>query len=154
MGSPPQFSTSLEPAISGEDIYWSQQDSDSDLQAAFNNHLQVNQPGPNDHLFSYEHKGHHQPLTKQVSIIIITTAARAAGLPPRKGHGICIGSTLEYLLQGVPFEAMKAKGRWGSDAFLGYPTHHTQVLALYIQAKPELHAAFLQITILSHCSQH
>ena len=36
--------------------------------------------------------------------------AKAAGLEPLQGHGIRIGATLEYLLWGVSFEVMKAKG--------------------------------------------
>jgi hypothetical protein len=29
-----------------------------------------------------------------------------------KGHGLWIGGTLEYLLRGVPFDVVKAMGRW------------------------------------------
>ncbi|KAF8958928.1 hypothetical protein BDZ97DRAFT_1667759, partial [Flammula alnicola] len=59
-----------------------------------------------------------------------------------------IGSTLEYLLRGVPFEVMKVKGRWASDAFIKYLTKHSQILAPYMQAVPELYALFIKLTML------
>jgi len=34
-----------------------------------------------------------------------------------KGHGMHIGATLEYLLQGIPFDIVKSIGRWLSEAF-------------------------------------
>ncbi|KAF5347756.1 hypothetical protein D9756_010246 [Leucocoprinus leucothites] len=135
--------------VSGKDIYWAQQEGPLDPLAAYNNHLQVNEPTHADHLFSYLHKGKHRPLTKQAFIKTLTQATQAARVPALKGHAICIGSTLEYLLHGVPLEAMKAKGHWASDAFSVYLTHHAQVLAPYIQAQLELHMAFLQLTIPS-----
>ncbi|KXN82878.1 hypothetical protein AN958_02075, partial [Leucoagaricus sp. SymC.cos] len=133
--------------IKGEDIYWSRQNDTSDPQAALDNHLQVNQPMPTEHLFTYTHKGARRPLTKKSFLTTINAAARVANLPPRSGHTIRSGSTLEYLLQGVPFEAMKAKGRWASDAFSVYLTRYAQVLSPYMQAQPELHTTFLQHTI-------
>jgi hypothetical protein len=42
-------------------------------------------------------------------------------------------------MQGVSMEAMKAMGRWGSDAFLCYLCKHAQILTPYIQANPEVH---------------
>jgi hypothetical protein len=60
---------------------------------------------------------------------VVNTAVQAAGIKPLQGHGIWIGSTLHYLLQGISFEAMKAKGRWTSDAFSVYITRHAEVLA-------------------------
>ena len=64
-----------------------------------------------------------------------------------QGHGIRIGSTLEYLLRGIPFDVMKVKGRWASDAFLIYLTKHAQILAPYMQAQPQLHAEFIRLTM-------
>jgi hypothetical protein len=49
--------------------------------------------------------------------------------------GICIGATLEYLLRGMPFEVMKVKGRWASNAFLVYQTKH------------EVHKNFIRLTM-------
>jgi hypothetical protein len=50
-----------------------------------------------------------------------------------------IGATLEYLLRGVPFEAMKGIGRRSSDSFSKYLRKHAQILAPYVQANPDLH---------------
>ncbi|TFK31305.1 hypothetical protein BDQ12DRAFT_671970 [Crucibulum laeve] len=77
----------------------------------------------------------------------LATAAQVVGLNPLQGHGIRIGATLEYLLQGVPFEVMKAKGCWASDTFYGYLTKHAQILAPYMQADPALHEAFVWVTM-------
>ena len=66
---------------------------------------------------------------------------------PRQGHGICIGSTLEYLLRRVPFDVMKVKGHWASDAFTLYLRKHAQIFAPYMQAAPLLHEAFICYTM-------
>ena len=66
-------------------------------------------------------------------------ALKEAGRPNKHGHSIRIGATLEYLLRGVPFEAMKSMGRWSSDAFSTYLRKHAQILAPYVQANPNLH---------------
>ncbi|KAF8437894.1 hypothetical protein L210DRAFT_3405005, partial [Boletus edulis BED1] len=62
--------------------------------------------------------------------------AQAAGLNHVHGHGIRIRATLEYLLQGVPFDVMKVKGRWASNAFQLYLRKHNQILAPYMQSMP------------------
>ena len=59
---------------------------------------------------------YNRQLTKTKFLERVSMATRAAGLDPLQGHGIRIGATLEYLLRGVPFDVMKAKGRWASDA--------------------------------------
>ena len=89
----------------------------------------------------------HRPLTKPAFIKALATAATKAGLEPLQGHGIHIRSTLEYLLRGVPFEVIKVKGRWASDAFLIYLTKHAQILAPYMQAQPKVHAEFVRLTM-------
>ena len=63
------------------------------------------------------------------------------------GHGIRIGSVLEYLLCGVPFDVVKAIGRWASDAFRLYLRKHAQILALYMQADPALHGRFARHSV-------
>ncbi|EKM75244.1 hypothetical protein AGABI1DRAFT_46754 [Agaricus bisporus var. burnettii JB137-S8] len=126
-------------AKNGEDIYWSKQNGESDPEAAFRNHIAVNTPPPDAHLFSYQYGRTRRPLTKKVFLHKISQAAREAGLQPKKGHAIRIGSTLEYLLRGIPFEAMKHKGRWASEAFTRYLTRHAQILAPYMQAVPQDH---------------
>ena len=111
--------------IHGEDVSWSRQTGGSDPEFALAHHMALNKPPADGHLFTYLHKdGKHHPLTKPEFIRTVATAARKAGLDPRQGHGIRIGATLEYLLRGIPFEVMKVKGRWASDAFLIYLTKH------------------------------
>jgi integrase len=128
--------------LEGEDIYWSCQHGPTDPYEALANHRRVNNPGNNDHLFAYRHKGRLRPLTKSAFIKRVAAAARSAGLEPLQGHGIRIGATLHYLLRGVPFEAVKAMGRWSSDAFLRYLRKHAQILMPYIQADPDIHRTF------------
>jgi hypothetical protein len=132
-------------SIHGEEVSWSKQNGPTDPEAALLAHLTLNNPPQNGPLFAYKHGQSHRPLTKKKFIATLAAAATAAGLDPRQGHGIRIGSTLEYLLRGVPFEVMKTKGRWASDAFLIYLTKHAQILAPYMQACPEVHT---QITHL------
>ncbi|KAF8148934.1 hypothetical protein B0H34DRAFT_736019, partial [Crassisporium funariophilum] len=86
-------------------------------------------------------------LTKSKFLERVTKAARAANLDPLQGHGIRIGSTLEYLLRGMPFDVMKAKGRWASDAFLVYLRKHALILAPYIQAVPAVQESFIRYTM-------
>ncbi|KZV78240.1 hypothetical protein EXIGLDRAFT_571631, partial [Exidia glandulosa HHB12029] len=76
------------------------------------------------------------PLTRHAFQKRLKAAAAAAGfaLPPT--HSIRIGSTTEYLLRGVPFDVMRAKGRWASDAFLVYLRRHAEIMAPYMQANP------------------
>jgi hypothetical protein len=61
----------------------------------------------------------------------------------QKAHAFWVGGTLEYLLQGVPFEVVKSHGRWKGDAFQLYLCKHAQVVASYIQANPEHHVNFV-----------
>ena len=134
--------------IHGEDLSWSKQTGDTDPEAALARHLELNKPPVDGHLFAYIHKdGKHRPLTKPEFLRTVAAAARKAGLDPRQGHGIRIGATLEYLLRGTPFEVMKVKGRWASDAFLIYLTKHAQILAPYMQAVPEVHENFVRLTM-------
>ena len=134
--------------IHGEDLSWSKQTGDTDPETALAHHLELNKPPADGHLFAYLHKdSKHRPLTKPEFLRTVAAAARKAGLDPRQGHGIRIGATLEYLLRGTPFEVMKVKGRWASDAFLIYLTKHAQILALYMQAVPEVHEGFIRLTM-------
>ena len=131
----------------GEDIYWASQEGDTDPTAALQNHLRVNQPSEGSHLFAYQVKHVRRPLTKTKFLERVGKAARAAGREPLQGHGIRIGSTLEYLLRGVPFDVMKAKGRWAGDSFLLYLQKHAIIIAPYIQAEPALHDTFIRYTM-------
>ncbi|EIN10439.1 hypothetical protein PUNSTDRAFT_28409, partial [Punctularia strigosozonata HHB-11173 SS5] len=131
-------------AVGGEQIHWGQQDGITDPVAALANHLRVNSLGDNEHIFAYRARnGQVWPLTRKAFLDRIRAATRAAGRAPLQGHGIRIGGTLEYLLRGVPFEVVKTKGRWGSEAFLGYLRKHAEILAPYMQARPQLQAEFI-----------
>jgi len=131
----------------GEDVYWAKQEGETDPVAALAHHRLVNNPPDDAHLFAYKYHDGHRPLTKTKFIQRVASAARAAGLEPLQGHGIRIGATLEYLLRGVPFDVMKAKGRWASDAFQLYLTKHAQILAPYMQAVPNIQAAFTRYIV-------
>ena len=129
-----------------EDVYWASQDRDTDPMAALALHLRVNQPLEISHLFAYKATNTHRPLTKAKFLERVGEAAHTAGLKLLQGHGIRIRSTLKYLLQGVPFDIMKAKGRWAGDSFQLYLRKHTVIIALYIQAAP-VHEDFIWYTM-------
>lgn len=130
----PRTKTSLD----GEDVYWAEQSGPADPKAALQQHLVVNNPPPSAHLFSWRHPGGLRPLTRGEFLKCLQTAGDRLGLEGLKGHGIRIGGTLEYLLRGVPFESVKAMGRWNSDAFVLYLRQHAVVLAPYLQDNPIL----------------
>ena len=137
--------------IHGERIYWAKQQGNGDPESALRRHLEVNDPAKESHLFSYANKeGKVVPLTKTTFQRRLTVAANAAKLPQMHRHSIRIGSTLEYLLRGLPFDVMKLKGRWNSDAFHQYLRDHAKVLAPYMQAAPpDVHDQFIRIAIPS-----
>ena len=130
----------------GEDVYWAAQEGDTDPTAALVQHLRVNQPSEASHLFAYKATNTRRALTKSKFLERVEAAAHAAGLEPLQGHGIRIGSTLEYLLRGVPFDVMKAKGRWAGDSFQLYLRKHAVIIAPYIQAAP-VHEEFIRYTM-------
>lgn len=131
----------------GEDVSFAHQNGPSDPNHAFLKHLWINNPPPGGALFAYRYKRGHRPLTKQKFIGHLAQAARAAGMDPLQGHGIRIGSTLEYLLRNIPFEVVKTKGHWASDTFQLYLRKHTQILAPYMQAVPSLHEDFVRFSM-------
>jgi hypothetical protein len=134
-------------AADGEEVSWAWQLGVTDPEAALANHYAWNQPPPAGPLFAYRWKNGHKPLTKSKFLARLVQAARSAKLNPLQGHGIRIGATLEYLLRGMPFDVMKVKGRWASDAFTLYLTKHAQILAPYIQAVPEVHETLIRYTM-------
>ncbi|KAI0037278.1 hypothetical protein FA95DRAFT_1460103, partial [Auriscalpium vulgare] len=79
------------------------------------------------------------PLSRRIFLDRIKRAADAAQRPQLHGHSFRIGGTLEYLLRNVPFETVRVHGRWSSDAFHLYLRKHAQILAPYLQARPEIH---------------
>ena len=121
-------------------MFWSEQDGITDPKASFINHLRVNSPPRNGHLFAYRHGKGHRPLTKRAFLDRIQAIASSIGEDNLKGHGIRIGATLEYLLRGVPFDVVKSLGRWASEAFVLYLRQHAVIIAPYIQNHPILDA--------------
>ena len=75
---------------------------------------------------------------KEVTGRIDTITKNNPDLPNLKGHSLCIGGTLHYLLLGVPFDVVKTMGRWSSESFTIYLRHHALVLAPFLQECPEL----------------
>ncbi|KAJ7753907.1 hypothetical protein DFH07DRAFT_744124 [Mycena maculata] len=136
----------------GEDIFYSAQNDSTDPRRSFANHLRINAPPLDSHLFSYKHKGVHRPLTKTAFITRIHKAFKAAKLDPLQGHGIRIGATLFYLLRGTPFDVVKTIGRWASDAFLLYLRKHAQIMAYHGAVHASESSAALGISPYFHAA--
>jgi len=124
----------------GEDVYWSYQHGPSDPQAALHNHLTINYPPNNKALFSWRYPQGLRPFTHTEFLKQIKAVAAKLGMESLKGHGIHIRATLEYLLQGIPFNVVKSIGRWSSEAFLIYLGQHAIIIAPYIQGTPIMEA--------------
>ena len=88
-------------------------------------------------------RGHRRPLSRAIFLRRLSKAAITARTGALQGHGFRIGGTLEYLLRGVAFDVVKAKGRWASDAFLDYLRRHAEIMAPYMQANPQIHRDFI-----------
>jgi hypothetical protein len=101
-------------------VYWAVQEGPTDPACLLANHLQVNIAPAEAHLFAYRHGKGFRPLTKRTFMDRLNAIASLLGLEHLRGHGIRIGSTLEYLLRGVPFDVMEAMGRWMGKSFLLY----------------------------------
>ena len=91
-----------------------------DPSATFKNHLKVNNPPPNAHLFSHKHGKGMRPMTHLIFLNRIHKIVAERKMENLPGHGIRVGTTLEYLLRGIPFDVVKTKGRWKSEAFWSY----------------------------------
>jgi hypothetical protein len=134
--------------IAREDVYWAPQPtSQADPLLALQNHLQINNPPVEGHLFAYKHGASHWPLRKKKFLGRINELLLKAGQDSIQGHSIRIGLTLEYLLRGMSFEALKVKGQWTSDAYTKYLRAHAEIMAPYIQEKPNLRDELIQRTI-------
>lgn len=131
----------------GKEVFWAAQSGPTDPDAAYRNHLRVNNPGPDEHLLSYETKGTRRPLIRGCFLSRIKAACMSAGINYIPGHGFHVGRTLEYLLRGVPFDVVKAKGRWAGDAFLLYLCEHAQIMAPFMQENAERWVAFDSATV-------
>ena len=134
-------------APAGETVACATQDGLSDPLQAFWRHLAINDPSPSEPLFAYMLGHVRVPLTRLAFLRCIASAARAAGIQPLPGHSLRIGSTLEYLLRGIPFDVVKTMNRWSSNAFQLYLRKHGQILARYLQAKPDLLASLAQVSL-------
>jgi hypothetical protein len=132
-------------AAHGEHVHFAKQNGLSDPESALENHFRVNNPPPDIALFAYRYGSTHRPLTRSAFDRRLKEAFKNAGLDPLQIHGIRIGSTVEYLLRGVPIDVMKIKGRWASDSFERYLRKHAEIMAPYMQAQPELHEGVLRI---------
>ena len=136
----------------GKEVHWAKQDGPMDPSRAFDKHLEINNPPISGPLFAYKTTKGYCPLTWQTFIIRINKFSQAAGLDCLHRHSICIGTTLEYLLWGVPFDVMKVKGHWASDAFQLYLWKHNQILAPYMQSMPpETGLEFTRLAMLPVC---
>ena len=125
--------------ITGEDIYWAPQPSSTlDPLQALQNHFRINNPPQDGHLFAYKHSTSHHPLRKKRFLRQINDLLTKVHQETAQGHSIRIGSTLEYLLWGMSFEALKVKGRWSSDAYTKYLRAHAEIMAPFIQENPTL----------------
>jgi hypothetical protein len=131
----------------GEDVFWARQHGPTDPESALEAHLRVNDPPRDGPLFAYRQGKGHRALTKAKMLGTLAKASRSLNIDPLQGHGIRIGSTLEYLLRGLPFDVVKAKGRWASDSFLLYLRKHAQIMAPYMQAVPDLHENIIRFTM-------
>lgn len=122
----------------GEEVSCASQEGPSDPNENLQNHLRINNPPNNGHLFAYKHGNGHRPLTKSALMQRLNTIAKTLGLDDLKGHRFRIGATLEYLLRGLPFDVVKTHGRWKGDSFTLYLRRHAVILAPYIQNHPIL----------------
>ena len=68
--------------VEGEDVFWAHQEGLSDPYQALDNHLLINNPPPDQHLFTYHSKSGYRALTKHVFIKCLATAACAGGEEP------------------------------------------------------------------------
>lgn len=132
--------------IDGEDIFFSTQIGPSDPWAALQDHLRINKPPAQAHLFAYRANSGYKPLTRAAFLKRINDAAISLNLCNIKGHSIRIGGTLEFLLRGITFEVVKSLGRWSSNTFVLYLRKHAVILAPYIQSHPVL-TPFTQYTM-------
>ncbi|EGN96983.1 hypothetical protein SERLA73DRAFT_124720 [Serpula lacrymans var. lacrymans S7.3] len=119
--------------ITGEDIQWAEQVGLTDPKWTLENHLHINAADNRQHLSTWKHTKGLCLLLKKEFIKWLLLIFHAKNLTDLKGHSIRIGGTLEYLLQGVPFDIVKTMGRWSSKAFTLYLRDHANILAPYLQ---------------------
>ncbi|KAG6327444.1 hypothetical protein ID866_11645 [Astraeus odoratus] len=139
-------------SATGEEVQWVRQNRPTDPQTALTTHMATNNPLLDGPLFAYKDGSKHRPLSKATFLRQLKALARAARHEAVQGHGIRVGATLEYLLCGVPFDMMKIKGQWASDAFQLYLWKHNQILAPYIRAMlPGMATEFTRLAMPPVC---
>jgi hypothetical protein len=79
----------------GKKIFWAKQDGITDPQAALANHLEINDPPNNGHLFAFKHKNTMRPMTISILTTRINQIIKANKMEKIPCHGVCISSTLE-----------------------------------------------------------
>jgi hypothetical protein len=104
----------------------------TDLVTWLDNHLHINAPHLNDHLFAWRHAKGRCLLTKTEVTSRIKELIKQFELPNLKGHSLRIRGTLHYLLQGTPFDVVKTMGHWSGESFTLYLRCHALILALYL----------------------
>ena len=85
--------------LEGEDVFWSSHPGLTDPYGALGNHLRVNKPPNEAHLFAYWHKDQLRPLTKPAFIKRLASAARQAGLEPLQvtAYASALPSSIYYM---------------------------------------------------------
>lgn len=123
----------------GEDLSFASQPGLSNPVAALERQVQINLPLDTEHLFTHvDSKGVRRPLSRSVFLARIRHACVEAGVDTLSGHAFRIGGTLEYLLCSLSLDAVCTLDRWSSDAFALYLRKHSQIMAPYLQADPQL----------------
>jgi hypothetical protein len=136
-------------ADDGEILCFAPRPGATDPYAALLRHFEVNDPPKDGPLFAFRPTAtspSRVPLTRHFFLCRLKQALQSAGLDQAHGHSLRIGGTLQLLLEGVSFEAVKAKGRWKSNAFHRYLREHGAVMAQFIQA-PDLERNLVEYSI-------
>lgn len=94
----------------------------NDPSFALQEHMRLNNIGPDDPLFAYKHddSGELIPLTRGAFLGRLNEIWEPAGMQRVTGHSFRIGGTTALLRAGVDPEVVKIAGRWRSDSFLRY----------------------------------
>ncbi|KIJ48694.1 hypothetical protein M422DRAFT_162262 [Sphaerobolus stellatus SS14] len=119
---------------SSERVFWGRQEGLANPYAAFITHVCINNPPLKAALFSWRYAEGWRVMTRSAFIKHMEIAAAESGLPRVHGHGLRIGSVLEYLLHGLSFKQVKSMGCWSGESFALYLCQHAVVLAPYIQS--------------------
>jgi integrase len=133
----------------GETIHFAPRHGVANPEAAFLAHLDANDPPDDGPLFAFrkaQGSDERLPMTRHWFLQRLEDACKRLGLGELRGHSFRIGSALQYLLDGMTFEAVKNKGRWKSDAFQTYLREHGAVMAQYIQ-EPTVQRELIRVAL-------